>query len=252
MVFRNRLIVGILAMLWSAAPLATTKGAEFSATAVQITPQGTMESRIYIGNGAMRKEYHQDKQAMVEILHQDGQRRLLLFPDKKTYFEQQTARYPDQRIADKDSPCTDLPGTVCRKLADETINGMQTEKWEFSRVLQGRPVHTLHWIEVQRNLPIKEFFHDGTVVEMDMQENEQLNGRNAEKWRMNILHADGRRMQSLQWYDPELKQVIREEHPGGYVRELRDIKQATQPANLFMVPKGYSRQAPPVTSGVKR
>ncbi|NNG13734.1 MAG: hypothetical protein HKM22_01080, partial [Gammaproteobacteria bacterium] len=53
------------------------------------------------------------------------------------------------------------------------------------------------------------------------------------------------REQFLQWYDPEIKIVVREEHDDGYVRELRDIKVGKHSKSLFLVPKGYERRAQP-------
>ena len=41
---------------------------------------------------------------------------------------------------------------------------------------------------------------------------------------------------ATQWYDPELKIAIREELPGGYIRELRDIKTGKQEKDLFEIP----------------
>lgn len=43
----------------------------------------------------------------------------------------------------------------------------------------------------------------------------------------------------IQWYDPELSMNIREERPGGYRRELLDIKVQGQSKDLFAVPAGY-------------
>ena len=39
--------------------------------------------------------------------------------------------------------------------------------------------------------------------------------------------------------------MIREELPGGYVRELRNIKVGKQAADLFTIPAGYQRQEIP-------
>jgi len=39
--------------------------------------------------------------------------------------------------------------------------------------------------------------------------------------------------------------MIREELPGGYVRELRDIKVAKQAKSLFDIPTGFHRREMP-------
>jgi hypothetical protein len=70
---------------------------------------------------------------------------------------------------------------------------------------------------------------------------QETNGRQTEKWSMQITRADGQQMTSYQWYDPELKIAIREEMQGGFVRELKNIKVGKQDAKLFKVPSGYKQ-----------
>lgn len=69
---------------------------------------------------------------------------------------------------------------------------------------------------------------------------EQVNGRNTEKWEI-VVAQDGRKMRSLVWIDRGLGFPVREELPGGFVRELRNIQEGPQPAHLFQVPKAYKR-----------
>ena len=224
---------------------AQEKAEPFSATAVQLTPQGAIQTRVYITDKAIRNEYEQNGHKMIEIIEPEANKRTLLFPEEKVFVEQHAPAFPDRRVTNDGTPCAKLAGTLCRMLGKEEINGLEAEKWEFSRVEKGRPVHTLHWIDAERRLPVREFFSDGTAIEMSLLENETLNGRKAEKWRMQVMAANGRREQFLQWYDPEIKIVIREEHSDGYVRELRDIKVGKQSSKLFRVPKGYERRAQP-------
>jgi len=229
--------------------LAENTGKPFSATAIQLTPQGAIQTRVYITKNAIRNEYEQDGSKVIEIIYPDEQKRVLLFPDDKVFIEQHAPAYPDRRVAVGDSPCAKLQGTLCKKLGNEVINGIDTEKWEFSRVDKGQPVHTLHWIDPERELPIREFFADGTVIEMSLLSDDTLEKRKVEKWRMQVIGANKQRAQFLQWYDPELKLVIREEHPDGYVRELRDIKVDQLKDSLFTIPKDYQRRARPPQQG---
>jgi hypothetical protein len=239
-----QLILASLMMV--ATPLfAQEKGKPFSATAVQLTPQGAIQTRVYISDKAIRNEYEQNGHKMIEIIEAEANKRTLLFPAEKVFVEQHAPAFPDRRVTNSDSPCAKLPGTLCRMLGKEEINGLEAEKWEFSRVEKGRPVHTLHWIDSKRRLPVREFFADGTAIEMSLLGDETLNGRKAEKWRMQVMAANGQREQFLQWYDPEIKIVVREEHNDGYVRELRDIKVGKQSKALFGVPDGYARRAQP-------
>jgi len=230
--------------------VAQNPGKPFTATAVQITPQGVVQTRITISQKAIRNEYEQNGHKMIEIIYPDENKRVMLFPEEKVFIEQYAPSYPDRRVVGDDSPCEKLTGTLCRKLGDEVVNDIKTEKWEFTRVEKGRPVHSLHWIDRKRQLPVREFFADGSIVEMFFLGDDEINKRKAEKWRMQLMSATGKRSQFLQWYDRELKLVIREEHPDGYVRELRDIKVGKQNKKLFIIPKGYERRVkPPMPQG---
>ena len=55
----------------------------------------------------------------------------------------------------------------------------------------------------------------------------------------------GQTQVSYQWFDPELNTNIREEGPGGFMREMRNIKTGKQPVKLFTVPAGYEEISMP-------
>ena len=239
-----QLILALLMMI-TAPVFAQNTYVPFSATAVQLTPQGTIQTRVHISDRAVRNEYEQNGHKMIEIIDTKANKRIMLFPAEKVFIEQHAPAFPDRRVTNSESPCAKLPGTLCRMLGEEEINGLDTEKWEFSRVENGRPVHTLHWIEKSRRLPVREFFADGTAIEMTLLGDETLNGRKAEKWRMQVMEANGKREQFLQWYDPEIKFVVREEHSDGYVRELRDINPGKHSKGLFNIPEDYERRVRP-------
>ena len=64
-------------------------------------------------------------------------------------------------------------------------------------------------------------------------------------------------MQTTQWYDRELQIAMREELPGGYFRELRNIRIGPQSDALFRVPAGYrlvepQRQQPAGQTGTPK
>ena len=69
---------------------------------------------------------------------------------------------------------------------------------------------------------------------------ENLNGRSTEKWEF-VTTRQGQSMRAVFWFDRKLRMPIRREFPGGYVGELRDIKEGTQPVHLFTVPQGYTK-----------
>ena len=210
---RRQVLILLIGILFIGSANAQQAGKPFSATAVQLTPQGAIQTKVFIAKDAVRNEYEQNGHKVIEIIYPDENRRILLFPNEKVFLEQHAPAFPDRRVTDSESPCADLPGTLCRIIGEEEVNGIDTEKWEFSRVEGGKPEHSIHWIDKKRKLPVREFFPDGTVIEMHLLGKESINKRNAEKWRMQVMKASGERNQFLQWYDPELKLVIREEPP---------------------------------------
>jgi hypothetical protein len=65
-----------------------------------------------------------------------------------------------------------------------------------------------------------------------------------EKWEQTIEMLGQSPLKTLQWYDPKLEMIVREERDGQW-REMRNIQVGPQPEDLFQVPKGYTRVAQP-------
>jgi hypothetical protein len=230
---------------------AAENAAQFSAQAVQTMPnRPEMVATMYVGKDAVRTEYTTKGQKVIEIVYLEQKRRVMLLPDQDAYMEKVDESVPSMEAGSKKvNPCAGLKGISCKKLGTEKVNGRNAEKWEMtSRQNTGRDVKTLHWIDLERNIPVKEFFQDGTVSELRKIKSEKVNGRNTEKWELTISTPDGNTTKSYQWYDPALKIEIREEMPGGYVRELRNIKLGKQSAKLFEVPATYKKLTQPPAS----
>ena len=176
----------------------------------------------------------------------------MLMPQQRAYMEQRgmpPAKAPMMAGKKGVSPCEGVPNTTCRKLGTEKISGRDAEKWEISSQRDGRTIRSLHWIDVERRMPLREMFSDGSISELKILGKDEINGRSTEKWQLTVTGSDSQSKQSLQWFDPALKIAIREELPGGYVRELKNIKVAKQPQDLFTIPAGYQRMEAPVQRG---
>lgn len=65
-----------------------------------------------------------------------------------------------------------------------------------------------------------------------------VGGRQTQQW---MCGNSKTRHQVKQWFDPELKLVIKEQNPQHGSVELHDIKVASQPDTLFDLPKGYKK-----------
>jgi hypothetical protein len=250
-------LTGMLAIL--AFQAVAESRVQFSADAYQTVPQSPPRvSRMYVGDGRMRMEYDANGQQAVEISAPAEGLFVLLFPQQRSYVERKAAAAPDLagRAADTSrGPCGDLPNASCKALGSEPVNGRDAEKWEMVVTRDGRQLRALYWLDRERHLPLKVFAPDGTATELNMIGIETLAGRSVEKWSTRTTRPDGQVNEATQWYDPELRVAIREEFPGGFVRELRNIQVGTQPASLFEVPAGYTRlaePAPPAPPGAPR
>ena len=222
--------------------LAMTTEVEFSAEAVMKSPQhADSVSKMYVSKNAVRTEVFADGKNFIEIVFPEDGRAVMLNPQLKVYREVLGEKKNSPKKTSSNSPCDQIPNAQCEKLGDEKINGRNTEKWQVITLVQGKKQRTLHWIDKERKLALREFFPDGTVAELSMLGKEIMNGRNTERWQRLLSRPDGSTMASYQWYDPELKIAIREELPGGFVRELRNIKIAKQKPSLFNVPGDYKK-----------
>lgn len=222
---------------------------QFSAEAVQIVPDRPANTmRMFIGEHAVRTEYMMGDQLVAEIIEPEKKRRILLIPYQGTYMEQVGEKMPRIQFGTRPNmtnPCADMEGVTCHRAGEEVINGRPAVKWVFVSTFQDKTMKSTHWIDKARGLALKEQFPDGTRTELRHIADEMLGKRKTEKWELQVTGKNGKKTTSLQWYDPELQVTIREELPGGYVRELRNIKIGPQPPELFEVPPGYQKVATP-------
>ncbi|MCK5001537.1 MAG: DUF4412 domain-containing protein [Gammaproteobacteria bacterium] len=236
----KKLTVIACAVLTSSYAYAESKTIEFSADAVISAPQQIVkQTKLFVGKEAVRSETVINGQNIVEIVYPDKGRTILINDSLKSYKE----RIVDHQSETKSSgsPCDQISNAVCEKLGVEDISGYKTEKWQIISENNGRKLRTLHWIDVKRKLAIREFFPDGSVAELKMIKKEKVNGRDTEKWERSLSRPDGKSAKSYQWYDSGLKIAIKEELPGGYVRELKNIKISEQAKDLFTVPDDYKK-----------
>lgn len=248
------LLAGSLCIAASMAP-AGQSNVQFSAQAVQETTDGNNRNgRIYVGDNQVRLEYHKGELLMVEIYDMKNRRALLIVPQQETYLERSL---PEAGMANpmlpprESSPCFYVPRARCRKLEQETLYGRHASKWEMRIQQKGRELVSLHWMDDERHMPLREQWPDGTVSELRPLGQERLGGRPVERWEMKTTRPDGKSTLSTQWYDPELQIAVREELADGNFRALRDIHVEPQPARLFKVPADY-RQLKSTPAGAAR
>lgn len=236
-------IVVVLNLLITEIVLAFEVAVEFSATAVQIAPgQTEYEKKMYVGKDIVRTDSVFNNNTLIEIVNSKEQVQLFLIPSEKIYLQKKSSGPVIPMVSGKaasTSPCAEMRDTSCEMLGKEMINNRQAEKWEFTENQGGQMHLSLHWIDVERRMVVREFMPDGTLTELLPLAAELIDGRHTEKWLWRSMTPDGQMETATQWYDPELKMAIREELPGGYIRELRDIKTGVQEKALFEIPEGY-------------
>ena len=222
---------------------------QFSAQAVQSAPDGkSRQANMYVGDNQVRMEHRRDGADMVQIYDMKSRRALVLVPQQKVYMQRdlpEGAAVNPMLPQGKYDLCSAFPGADCKQVGRETLFGRSVSKWEVNVVQEGKTLRSLHWIDEQRSMPLRDVWPDGSVSELKPVGTAVLDGRKTEHWQRTVTRADGEQKVSQQWYDPELRIVTREELPGGFFRELKNIEVAPQPPALFTVPGDYQRVEAP-------
>jgi hypothetical protein len=191
-------------------------------------------------------EMSQQGKEVVRITDQKRGMEWILFPDEKNYLERgggpgaPSAPPPGPPSAETD-PCAGMQGLTCRRVGVEDVGGRPAVKWEMSMSQQGETLTGAQWLDQERGIPLKSVMPNGQSMELKILGKEDVDGRSVEKWEMTTTVPNQQPMRTFQWYDPELELAVREEFPGGYVSELKNIRIGPQPDDLFVVPAGYER-----------
>jgi len=232
----------LLSMLFFSLPVSAL---EFSAEAFQKYPQGqTRTAKMYVGADGIRREYSQNQQVVIEIYRPSKGQQIIIYPGQSSYQLQSGIKIStglDKSAKKVTNPCAGDTQDTCKSLGREKIADRPVEKWEVSRKIDGKTIRALMWIDVERGQALRQFFPDGSAVELLNMGNETINGRQTEKWVMQQTRPDGNSEKTFQWYDPELGITIKEIMTGGYIRELKNIKLGKQPVSLFEIPAGYKK-----------
>lgn len=227
-------------------PVCARAAVEFSADTVESNPQyGEHKGHLYMGHDRMRTDINMNGQQFIQIIDLDKQQAIIINPAEKSYMRRAAGR-PDMMkspAAANGNPCANMQNLVCKDEGTEVINGRKTHKWQITR--SGETGAMEFWLDDQRKIPIRQVMPDGSSMEMRMVGKEVVNGRNTEKWELTSHSANGQSQTSLQWYDPKLNMNVREEQPGGFTRNLTNIRVGKQPDSLFSVPAGYTERTTP-------
>ena len=251
---RSPIISSLIILLFTSALAIAGQGqVEFSADVNQSMPQQeSRQGRIYVGNDQVRTDINVSGKTMIQIIDIKQQTAYMLDPGQKSYMERKAGPgelNPGGGVAAKDAdPCAGMQNLACSRIGIESVNGRPAEKWELENTAHGQSGKLVIWLDQVRHIPVRQDLPDGSTMEMRLVGSETLNGRNTEKWEVKLTRPGGQSSVAYQWFDPELNMNIREEQPGGFVSELRNIRIGKQPADLFTVPSGYKMMSMPQES----
>jgi len=217
---------------------------QFSAETYQKAPQGGEQSgKLFVGAGVTRREMAQNGEQIIQIADDNKGAQWVIFPSRRSYMEQQSPAGMAPAGAADNNPCAVMPGATCTDLGSEVVSGRKAEKWQIQMSYQGQIQSITQWIDSERGNPLRSESAAGRM-EFRLVGQDSVAGRPVEKWEMSVTQGNTPPQRSYQWYDPQLGVTIREEMPGGYVRELRNIQVGTQPGELFVVPAGFQKMDP--------
>ena len=95
------------------------------------------------------------------------------------------------------------------------------------------------WIDQQLRILIRQENPDGSVLDVKILDDQEVNGRHVRKVDMFAISPDGSSVHGIQWYDEELNIVVRQQVDDGSIDELRNITVEDVNSNLFTIPEGY-------------
>lgn len=170
---RNRfaLIALLLALACSAVPVQAQLAnlPQFSADMNSKIPGGgSTHGKIYFGGSKVRMDMNsggRDVQIISDIAKKTS---YMIMPQQKMYMEMNASgmaghgRTPDVKPVDPTNPCANTPGTTCKKVGTETVNGRSCDKWEFAGQHDKRTV----WVDQKLHFPVKTVSSDGTTIDM--------------------------------------------------------------------------------------
>jgi len=128
---------------------------------------GSSTGKIFFDAGHMRMEMTEQGHNVIMITDSKTQVSDMVMPQQKMYMEfrgksMMGRRMPDVHSFDSSNPCASEPGSSCKKLGTETVNGRVCDKWQFSH--NGGET-TTYWIDQKLHFPIKSVNSDGSGME---------------------------------------------------------------------------------------
>jgi len=215
----------------------------FTADAVQLRGSEVGHARMLWDDGSVRFEYLDQGVPMVQIFDNKHKKVIWLDTEKKVFIQreltdQQAASVEIEQV-EKYNPCESFVDAECNRLKSAELNGRQTDKWLITFGVDGRDQHVFQWIDEKHQILVRQENPDGSVLDVNILDDQEVNGRQARKVEMIAITPDGSRVHGIQWYDTRLNIVVRQQADDGSMDELRNIKLEKINPELFAIPEGY-------------
>jgi hypothetical protein len=221
-----------------------THAVSFTADAVQMRGNETSHAKMFWHDGSVRFEYMDQGIPMVQIFDNRNNKVVWLDTEKKVYMqreldEQQALLPANTDATEQYNPCSSFPDAECTHLKSAEVNNRQTDKWLITMSVNGKDQHVFQWIDKQYKILVRQENPDGSVLDVKILDDQEVNGRKVRKVDMIAISAEGSSMHAIQWYDSELNIVVRQQADNGAVDELQNIKITELEPDLFEIPEGY-------------
>ncbi|MGB5397192.1 MAG: hypothetical protein WBN96_08590 [Gammaproteobacteria bacterium] len=201
---------------------------------------------MFWSQGNVRFEYLEDGVPMVQIVDKTKSKIIWLDTENKIFIEREleNAHPPELTVKSKQldkNPCAVFVGAECTRLKEVVINERNAVKWLITLNVQGEDRHVFQWLDKKLNIPLRQQNPDGSMLDVVVQENLEMNGRKVRKHEIYAVGPDGVRNHSIQWHDAELEIVLRQQNDDGTMDELRNIKVEQIGNDKFSIPKDYKQ-----------
>jgi len=153
-------------------PQLTPFSADMQMSSMQAGPVNReMSGKLYVSQQAMRMDMHGEGPREAIIITTFATKTVdILMPQQQMYIEHKAGENPmhhgpnaaDVHPYDPKNPCAADPGTTCKNLGTETVNGRSADHWQITHK-DGNVTEV--WIDNQLHFPIKTV-SEGTIWQL--------------------------------------------------------------------------------------
>jgi hypothetical protein len=219
-------------------------GAQFSADMVSYNPQWRQweaVGKLYVGKDKMRMDTEEGDRTMVTVYDGAAGTMYSVNPSERVYTQMPVPEESGVPLlavvsmpGDPDSSCQQAK-ISCKRVGDEQVNGVNTQKWEI--VDERDPLATLRlheWLDPKHKMVVRALAPGNSLVERKYLGETSIGDRKVEKWEVTTRQG-GQTQTSIDYIDPKIEALVRQERP--------------QPDRLFEIPADFRKLAPEEAQG---